>query len=95
MTDALLNPWMAGAFIGSVLVTTLAIRWLLKAVVTFRAMAWVPIMSRRLSSWVTAHHYTTDTFFTADGAPPDILNRRIRALDLAAHERPRTSRAGG
>ena len=81
MTDALLNPWMAGAFIGSVLVTTLTIRWLLKAVVTFRAMAWVPLMSRRLSSWVTAHHYTTDTFFTADGAPPDILNRRMGALD--------------
>ena len=63
------------------LVTTLAIRWLITAVVTSRAMAWVPTMSRRLSSWVSAHHYTTDTFFTADGAPPDILNRRMRALD--------------
>jgi len=85
VTDALLNPWMAGAFIGSVLVTTLTIRWLLKAVVTFRAMAWVPILSRRLSSWVSAHHYTADTFFTADGAPPDILNRRMRALDRLSH----------
>ncbi len=81
MTDALLNPWMVGAFVGSIVVATLCVRWMLTAVVTFRAMAWVPLVSRRLSLWVSAHHYDKDTFFAADGAPADILNRRVRALD--------------
>ena len=42
---------------------------LITAVVTVRATAWVPAISRRMSSWVSAHHYTGDAFFVADGAP--------------------------
>ncbi len=81
MTDALLNPWMAGAFVGFFVVATLTMRWLITAVMTFRAMAWVPLVSRRLSSWVSAHHYSGEAFFTADDAPADLVRRRMRALD--------------
>jgi glutamate-1-semialdehyde 2,1-aminomutase len=81
VTDALLNPWMAGAFVGVFIVATLTVRWLLTAVVTFRATAWVPLMSRRLSSWVSAHHYDREAVFAADGASDDLVSRRKRALD--------------
>jgi len=81
LLNTLLNPAMAGAFAGAVLVAALTLRWLITAVVTFRATAWVPAVSRRLSSWVTAHHYTGDAFFTADGADAPLVARRMRALD--------------
>jgi glutamate-1-semialdehyde 2,1-aminomutase len=81
VTDALSNPMMAGAFAGSVIVAALLIRRLITFLVTLRATAWVPAVARRLSSWVSAHHYTGDSFFAADGAPVDLVNRRMRALD--------------
>lgn len=84
MTDALFNPWMAGAFIALVIVAVLAARWLFTTLITFRAMAWVPAVSRRMSSWVSVHHYTGDDFFAADGASAPVVSRRTRALDRLA-----------
>ena len=92
--DALMNPWMAGAFTGLVVVVALTVRQLITAVVTFRATAWVPTMSRWLSSWVSAHHYAGDAFFTADGADSALVTRRMQALDrLSASLGSRFSRS--
>jgi glutamate-1-semialdehyde 2,1-aminomutase len=94
VTDALLNPWMAGSLIGVAIIATLVTCRLITAVVTFRALAWVPTMSRRLSSWVSAHHYSGDAFFAADGADAALVTRRQRALDrLADSLRARFSRS--
>ena len=93
MSEALSNPWMAGTFIALAILAVLTARRLLTAAVTFRATAWVPVMSRRMSSWVTAHHYTQDAFFNADGADAASVDRRKSALDRlssvlgARHER--------
>ena len=51
------------------------------AVLTMRARAWVPLLSRLLSSWVNAHDYSGDAFFRADGANDRIVRRRLEALD--------------
>ena len=51
------------------------------AVLTMRARAWVPSVSRLLSSWVNAHDYSGDAFFRADGANDRIVRRRLEALD--------------
>lgn len=51
------------------------------AVLTVRARAWVPSVSRLLSSWVNAHDYSGDAFFRADGANAGIVRRRLEALD--------------
>ena len=81
MIEALLNPWMAGTFVAFAVLIALAARQLITAVATFRATAWVPVISRRMSSWVTAHHYTQDSFFDADGADAASVDRRKNALD--------------
>jgi glutamate-1-semialdehyde 2,1-aminomutase len=72
---------MAGGLVGAVIIGALTARRLITAVVTFRAMAWVPTISRRLSTWVSAHHYTGEAFFAADGASAALVTRRTRALD--------------
>jgi glutamate-1-semialdehyde 2,1-aminomutase len=51
---------------------------------TFRATAWMPALSRRLSPWVSAFHYTGDDFFTADGADNQLVTRRKDALERLA-----------
>lgn len=81
VTDALLNPWMAGTIAAIVVVGGYVVRRLITAFITLRALAIVPSVSRRLSSWVSAHYYTPDAFFTADGASGAIVDRRMRALD--------------
>ena len=58
MSEALLNPWMAGSFAALVVLAMLTVRALITATVMFRATAWVPVVSRWMSSWISAHHYT-------------------------------------
>jgi glutamate-1-semialdehyde 2,1-aminomutase len=48
---------------------------------TMRARAWVPSVSRLLSSWVHAHDHSGEAFFSADGANTRIVGRRLEALD--------------
>lgn len=50
MSEALLNPWMAVTFVALAVLIALAARQLITGVVTFRATAWVPVISRRMSS---------------------------------------------
>jgi glutamate-1-semialdehyde 2,1-aminomutase len=51
------------------------------AVLTMRARAWVPSVSRALSAWVKAADYSGDAFFSADGADARAVRRRSEALD--------------
>ena len=57
------------------------LRRLRVAVLTMRARAWVPSVSRLLSSWVNAHDYSGEAFFSADGATERVVGRRLDALD--------------
>jgi glutamate-1-semialdehyde 2,1-aminomutase len=62
----------------------LAIRKLVATVVTLRAAAFLPPITRRLSQWVTARDYTGDAFLSADGAPTIWIERRRHGLDRLA-----------
>jgi len=51
---------------------------------TLRAMALAPALSRRLSKWVKAYDYSTEEFLQADGAGEPWLELRKKALDRLA-----------
>jgi glutamate-1-semialdehyde 2,1-aminomutase len=51
---------------------------------TLRAVALVPMMSRRLAKWVKARDYSGDEFVRADGAGEPWAERRQRGLDRLA-----------
>src|SRR5919106_2687241 len=61
-------------------------RKLFITVMTLRAMALTPSLTRRLSKWVRSHDYVEEDFFRADGADAKWVARRQHALDrLATH----------
>jgi glutamate-1-semialdehyde 2,1-aminomutase len=72
---------MAFMSLAGLILAGLAIRRLIAFGITLRATAWMPIVSRWLSSWVSAHHYTGNDFFCADGADAGTVAHRKRALD--------------
>ena len=59
-------------------------RKLIDALVTWRAVAWLPSFSRYLSRWVKARDYTAQEFFRADGVAESWAERRRTALDRLA-----------
>jgi glutamate-1-semialdehyde 2,1-aminomutase len=63
------------AFIGGKLVT---------ALLTLRAMALTPTLSRRLSTWVKSRDYSDEEFFRADGAEERWIELRAKAIDRLA-----------
>ena len=64
------------------------------SLVTLRATALVPALSRRLARWVTAHDYSDSEFFAADGANEPWVRTRRDALErLAASFREQHSRS--
>jgi glutamate-1-semialdehyde 2,1-aminomutase len=79
-----MTPWIAAVVLVTLALAVLLVRRLIVALVTFRALAWMPTMSRWLSRWVTSHHYTGDEFFSADGADAAVVSRRRSALDRLA-----------
>src|SRR5262245_53614428 len=65
------------------------------ALPTWRARAWVPLLSRRLAPWVRARSYSDEEFFAADGASEARIGRRRRGLErLAARMRSQHARSG-
>ena len=61
-------------------------RKLISTLITFRALAFAPALSRRLSRWVRSRDYSEDEFFRVDGADSTWVSRRKKALDqLAAY----------
>ncbi|MBV8358676.1 MAG: aminotransferase class III-fold pyridoxal phosphate-dependent enzyme, partial [Deltaproteobacteria bacterium] len=60
-------------------------RKLAKMILTLRALALTPLMSRILSNWVKGHSYSEEEFLRADGAGGLWVEQRRKALDgLAA-----------
>ncbi len=48
---------------------------------TWRARAWVPLLSRHLAGWVRARSYSDEEFFAADGATGSRIDRRRSGID--------------
>src|SRR6185436_6473230 len=48
---------------------------------TLPALAWMPVLSRRLANWVKSRDYTEAEFLRADGAGEAWVERRKHALD--------------
>lgn len=65
-------------------IAVIVVRALLRAFYTTRAMALVPMVSRRLSHWVRARAYTEDELLQADGADTTSVERRRAALHRLA-----------
>src|SRR5262245_17491587 len=55
-----------------------------KTLVTARAAATLPILSRRLSHWVKARERSEEELLRADGAPEAWVERRRAGLDRLA-----------
>ena len=69
-----------------VLLLRFALRKITTTVLTLRALALAPSVSRRLSTWVKSLDYSEDQVWTADGAGERWVQRRKDAINrLAAH----------
>jgi glutamate-1-semialdehyde 2,1-aminomutase len=75
MVLGLLSVVIVAAYIGRTLIT---------ALLTWRAMALAPVLSRRLSTWVKSYDYADEEFLRADGAGEPWLELRKKALDRLA-----------
>ena len=59
-------------------------RKLLTAIVTIRALAMTPLLSRIVSKWFKSRNFSDEEFFRADGAGEQWRDRRKHALDRLA-----------
>jgi glutamate-1-semialdehyde 2,1-aminomutase len=97
MSQVFADPRLLAA-VALVLLAVLARRRVAAALLTFRARALVPAVSRRLASWVKPRAYSDEEFFRADGAPEPWVLRRKAGLDrlaAALHGQGPRSRAWG
>jgi glutamate-1-semialdehyde 2,1-aminomutase len=75
---------MALGLLCLVLAVVVAARKLVTALLTWRARALLPTLSRRLAHWVKARDYADEAFFRADGATDLWVERRKAAIDRLA-----------
>jgi glutamate-1-semialdehyde 2,1-aminomutase len=75
------DEWILLALVLFAVLATLAIRKLVTALLTLRAVAWAPMLLRPLSRWVKSVHYSNDEFLQADGAGERWIKLRKEALD--------------
>lgn len=77
-----------GWLLASLLFITIAVlflaRKLVLTVITLRALALAPTLSRRVSKWVKSRDYSEEEFFRADGADEGWVARRRKALNQLA-----------
>ena len=66
------------------LVTAYVGRKLVTALLTWRAVALMPVLSRRLSKWVKSYDYVDEAFLRADGAGEPWIELRQKAIDRLA-----------
>ena len=78
------DPWLILGLVLAVVFAVLAGRKILTVVMTLRALALMPPLSRRLSNWVKSRDYKEDEFLRADGANQTWVERRKQALDRLA-----------
>jgi glutamate-1-semialdehyde 2,1-aminomutase len=73
------------AFIAFVLlVIAVVLPVVFKTVATLRATAFLPLLSRRLSTWVKSYDYDEQAFFQADGAGDGFVARRRQGFERLA-----------
>ena len=75
------HRWLYIGLALSVPLAFFALSRLLRTLATLRATAWVPLASRRLSTWLGACHYSEDELLRADGANDALVTRRRHGLD--------------
>src|SRR5262245_51597238 len=75
-------PWLVIA--SAALLAVFGARAFVRALVTFRAVAWIPTVSGHLSPWVRARHYSEDEVVCADGAEGPWIQSRRQALNRLA-----------
>ena len=83
-TLAVGDGWMVLGLLCVVIVAACVGRKLITVLLTLRAMAWAPALSRRLSKWVKSYDYADEGFLRADGAGEPWLELRQKALDRLA-----------
>ena len=83
-TLAAMDGWMLLGLLCLVCVTALVGRKLITALLTWRAVALLPALSRRLSKWVKSYDYTDEEFLRADGAGEPWIELRHKAIDRLA-----------
>src|SRR5499426_1109154 len=83
-TLAVGDAWLALGLLCGVIVAAGSGRKLIIALLTWRAMALAPALSRRLSKWVKSYDYTDEEFLRADGAGEPWIELRHKAIDRLA-----------
>src|SRR5215831_7913261 len=83
-TLAVGDGWRVLGLLCVILVAAGLGRRLITALVTLRAMALVPVLSRHLARWVKSQHYSDEAFLRADGAGEPWIERRHKAIDRLA-----------
>jgi glutamate-1-semialdehyde 2,1-aminomutase len=82
------GPWTsAEALVGlllSALLASMAVRKIATMLLTLRALALAPTLSRRLSAWVKSLDYSDQEVLGADGAGEPWVQRRKEAIDRLA-----------
>ena len=78
------DGWVLLALLVGMALCVFVGRKLAAAFVTLRAMAWTPILARRLSKWVKSHTYLDEEFFRADEAGEPWIELRRKAIDRLA-----------
>src|SRR6202007_2710366 len=78
------DAWMALGLLGVLCAAAYTGRQLVTTVLTWRATALVPALSRRLATWVQARHCSGREFLRADGAGEPWIERRQKAIDRLA-----------
>jgi hypothetical protein len=68
MSEMTLVLGLAAAFAAAIVLATHLFRRVSVALLTIRARSWVSAVSRILSEWVNATHYSGDAFFSAEAA---------------------------
>src|SRR5262245_19806597 len=76
--------WILAVLLAGVLLVAYAARKVIGFILTLRALALMPALSRRLANWVKARDYTEKEFLVADGAGEAWVELRKKALDRLA-----------
>ena len=89
-----MDGWFLLGLFLLVLLAIYACRKVLTLILTWRALAWLPSLSRRLSNWVKARDYTEEEFFRADGAAgPGLSDAKRLSTSLPPFSRRSTSQS--
>ncbi len=78
------NAWLTLGLLCVLCVVVVVGRKLVTAVMTLRALALAPTVSRRLSTWVKSYAYSDEEFVRADGGGERWVALRKQALDRLA-----------